>query len=212
MVDVDGVLVRHPDRRGWSTHLERDLGVPLAALQDRFFAEHWNDIVHGRAALRDRLGPVLAEIAPSVPVAVLIDYWFTNDAHLDQRLLAELGAVRREGVEVHLATVQEHERAADLWERLDLRSRCDGLHYSAALGCSKPDAAFYRAVERRTGLAPGSIFFIDDRLQNVEAARACGWAAAVWTGREALHDLLERQGWTHREPRPAAQSPGVGAA
>lgn len=194
-VDVDGVLVAHPEAGGWSANLERDLGVPLAALQNQFFAPHWDDVVHGRAALRDRLESVLAEIAPSVPCADLIDYWFANDAHLDQRLLAELDAFRDEGFEVHLATVQEHERAADLWERLDLKGRCDGLHYSAALGCSKPAPAFYRAVEQQTALAPDAIFFIDDKAANVEAARACGWTAAVWTGKESLRALMRPQGW-----------------
>lgn len=123
------------------------------------------------------------------------DYWFANDAHVDHRLLADLDALRSEGLEVHLATVQEHERAAYLWDRLDFRSRCDGLHYSAALGCSKPAAAFYRAVEQQTALAPDAIFFIDDKAANVEAARACGWTAAVWTGKESLRALMRAQGW-----------------
>lgn len=30
MVDVDGVLVTHPDAGGWSANLENDLGIPLA--------------------------------------------------------------------------------------------------------------------------------------------------------------------------------------
>lgn len=64
MVDVDGVLVMHPDAGGWSANLENDLGIPLALLQDAFFRRHWADVVHGRAALRDRLAIALADIAP----------------------------------------------------------------------------------------------------------------------------------------------------
>ena len=63
MVDVDGVLKVHPDTRGWSANLERDLGVPVADLRMAFFEPHWNDVSHGRAALRDRLAPVLRCIA-----------------------------------------------------------------------------------------------------------------------------------------------------
>lgn len=196
MVDVDGVLVAHPHPAGWSATLERDLGLPVVALQQAFFAPHWNDVVHGRAGLRARLAPVLARIAPAVSCADLVDYWFANDAHLDHRLLADLDTLRARGIEVHLATVQEHERARYLWERLDLASRCDGLHYSAQLGCSKPAPDFFRAVEQRTGLAPDAIFFIDDRAANVEGARACGWTAALWTGGDTLHDLIAAQGWS----------------
>lgn len=74
MVDVDGVLIAHPDERGWSANLERDLGIPVPALQRVFFEQHWDDVVHGRAALRDRLAPALAGISPSVSCAAFIDY------------------------------------------------------------------------------------------------------------------------------------------
>lgn len=196
MVDVDGVLIAHPDERGWSANLERDLGIPVPALQRVFFEQHWDDVVHGRAALRDRLAPALAGISPSVSCAAFIDYWFSNDAHIDHRLLAELQALRCEGIEVHLATVQEHERAAYLWDRLDLRSKSDGLHYAAALGCSKPDPAFYRSVEAAVDLEPEAIFFIDDKVLNVAGARDCGWTAALWTGQRTLRELMDQQRWT----------------
>lgn len=49
----------------------------------------------------------------------------------------------------------------------------------------KPHPAIYRIMERRLGLAPGEILFFDDREDNVEGARACGWNAAVFTGLDA---------------------------
>jgi len=95
MVDVDGVLVTHTDPKGWSSNLEKDLGIPVAALQDIFFGRHWADVVHGRAPLRDRLSLALAEIAPAASPTVLIEYWFEHDAHIDRRLLAELQLLRK---------------------------------------------------------------------------------------------------------------------
>lgn len=190
MLDVDGVVIVHPDPAGWSVHLERDLGVPLALLQQRFFKPHWRDIIHGRAALRERLAPVLAEIAPAVECGTLIDYWFAADAHLNQPLLDETKLLRARGMPIHLATVQEHERARYIWDRLELNLYFDRLHYAADLGAAKPDAAFYRMIQARTGLAPGEIFFVDDRPDNVEAARTLGWHAALWTGADRLIDLL----------------------
>lgn len=191
MVDVDGVLVVHPDEGGWSANLQRDLGIALSSLQRVFFEEHWDDIIHGRAALRERLGPVLREIGPEVSCDALIDYWFSNDAYLDEGLLAELTALREGGIEVHLATVQEHERARFIWEKLDFRRRFDGLHYAADLGFSKPDARFYQAIECRTGFMPQEVFFIDDKVANVDAAKMHGWNAALWTGTISLQSLLQ---------------------
>lgn len=190
MVDVDGVVIVHPDPEGWAAHLERDLDLPKALLQSAFFAPHWQDIILGRAGLRERLVPVLAEIAPGLSADRLVRYWFENDAHLDHGLLAQLAALRAGGIALHLATVQEHERARHIWDELALKQHFDGMHYAAALGWAKPEAQFFRAVEARTSFSPGEIFFIDDKAANVEAARAAGWSAALWDGSRPLASLM----------------------
>lgn len=195
MVDVDGVLITHPHPEGWSAHLELDLGISYPALHERFFRREWDDVVHGRAAIRDRLASALAEIAPAVTPDVMIDYWFSNDAHINHSLLAELQLLRREGFELHLATVQEHERARYLWDNLGLHESFDSIHYSAALGYSKPEHAFYRDVELATQLLPDAIFFIDDKVENVAAAKECGWNAALWTGHETVRKLMRMLKW-----------------
>ena len=192
MVDVDGVVVVHPDPAGWSTNLKRDLGLAIELLQEKFFAPNFHDIVHGRAALRDRLAPVLTEIAPHLSCDQLCAYWFENDSHLDHDLLDQLAAFRARGYALHLATVQEHERAAYLWNDMGLKDRFDAIHYAADLGHAKPADGFYAAIEARTGYAPSDLFFIDDKAANVLAAQARGWKAAVWTGQDRLADLIAR--------------------
>jgi putative hydrolase of the HAD superfamily len=190
MVDVDGVLLVHPDAAGWSGHLEHDLGVSAEHLHRHFFDVHWGDIICGRANLRERLAPVLMNLAPFITCDQLIDYWFSHDAHLNGDLLSELDVLRSRGFKLHLATVQEHERARFLWERLGMQNHFDGLHYAADLGCTKPDLAFFQSIGRRTGLLSNEIFFIDDRIENVEGARQAGWRAAHWTQETNLMDLL----------------------
>ena len=194
MVDVDGVVVVHPDPKGWSANLERDLGLSAARLQEAFFKPHFGDVVHGRADLHERLSPVLAQIAPHLTAETLTTYWFEHDAHLDQDLLAQLAEIRERGVQLHLATVQEHRRADYLWRTMGLCRLFDGMHYAAEVGWAKPAPEFFAAVERRTGFASGELFFIDDRVENVEAARARGWHAATWTGERRLADLMREAG------------------
>ncbi len=48
---------------------------------------------------------------------------------------------------------------------------------SHELSVAKPDPGAYRAVEAGTAIAPESILFFDDRIENVEAARERGWTA-----------------------------------
>lgn len=194
MVDVDGVVVRHPHPLGWSANLEADLGLKLEDLENAFFKPNFGDLVHGRARLHDVLTPALAKIAPHLSAQALVDYWFEHDSHLDHDLLEQLAVVRAGGVQVHLATVQEHERADYLWTKMALKDRFDAIHYAADLGHAKPAPEFYREIEARTGFAPSDIFFIDDKAANVEAAQACGWATAVWTGEDRLADLMAKAG------------------
>lgn len=200
MVDVDGVvIVPRPD--GWAVDIEADLGIPAATLQAHFFAPHWEEVVTGRATLHERLAPVLAQHAPHLTSRAVADYWFAKDAQLDETLLTDLADLRANGVALHLATVQEHERAAHLWDVLRLRDRFDAIHYSAALGCGKPDPAFFTAVEARTGFAPAELTLIDDKPANVEAARAAGWGGVLWDGTRRLADVLrvERNSLAQRQ-------------
>ena len=189
MVDVDGVLIV-PRPGGWASEMERDLGLSRADLDAHFFQPHWNDVVLGRAGLHEQLGPVLARLAPHLTSHQLAAYWFERDAQLDQVLLADLAGLRASGLQVHLATVQEHERAAWLWNELGFRDRFDAMHYAADLGFKKSDPGFYAAVEARTGFAPAELLLLDDTASNVEAAQAAGWLGVHWTGRERLAEVL----------------------
>ena len=192
MLDVDGVLIQARPG-GWTVDMEADLGLSRAALAEHFFAVHWDDVVMGRANLHERLAPVLAQIAPHLTSQKLAAYWFAKDAIVDQQLLEDLADMRASGVALHLATVQEHLRADYLWTILGFRERFDALHYAADLGCGKPDPAFFARVGERTGLAPGEMLLIDDKAENVEAARAAGWGGALWDGTARLAKVLARR-------------------
>ena len=196
MMDVDGVLVcgRPQDGAHLFTDLERDLGIRLETLQQRFFAPHWPDIVTGRKPLQPHLATVLAEIAPDVPAETLIEYWFRNDSRIDNAVLDAMATLRAAGNGVFLATNQEHERAHYLMEDMGLSGHVDGIIYSAAIGHRKPGEAFYEAATRRAGVAAADIVLIDDTEENVLAARAFGWQAVHWRPGMVVTEVLEGLG------------------
>ena len=193
MVDVDGVVVRRPDGGAWHASLEADLGISRADLDRTFFEPHFGDVLLGRADLYERLDAVLPALGP-VSSRELVDYWFAQDATLDERLLTDIDEARADGFEAHLATVQEHHRARYLWETLGLRERFGAMHYAADVGYHKADPGFYDVVQRRTRLEPGLHCLIDDRPQNVEAARAAGWSAFLWQPTSRLAEVLSALG------------------
>ena len=62
---------------------------------------------------------------------------------------------------------------------------------SFVAGCMKPDPAIYAEAERRFGLDPRSTVFIDDREENVRAARSRGWEAIEHTGFHSTVSALQ---------------------
>ena len=57
-----------------------------------------------------------------------------------------------------------------------------GVVLSYLAGVMKPHAGIYVEAERRFGLTPAQTVFIDDRAENVSAARARGWHGIVHSG------------------------------
>jgi putative hydrolase of the HAD superfamily len=66
------------------------------------------------------------------------------------------------------------------------------LVFSAEVALAKPDPAIYARADAAYGTTPDEVVFFDDRVENVEAARAHGWDAHVWAGPEAALDLVAR--------------------
>ncbi len=190
VLDLDGVVVRgHAEGGRWDKHLERDLGIPAAALQEKFFRPHFKKIVLGEADLFDVLEKVWPELDCAASPSSFVDYWFTHDSTLDTDVLAQVDAWRAGGGKAYLATVQEHHRARHVWSILE--SHFDGMFYSAALGARKPEPAFYeRVMAKLPGTAAGDIIFLDDQVPNVEAATALGWSARQFRSADDLRDAL----------------------
>ena len=55
----------------------------------------------------------------------------------------------------------------------------------------KPDPAIYELALARFGLAPGEGIFVDDRLENIESARANGFVGHHFTNADMLRAELE---------------------
>jgi putative hydrolase of the HAD superfamily len=66
------------------------------------------------------------------------------------------------------------------------------LVFSAEVALVKPDPEIYARADATYGTQPGDVVFFDDKLENVEAARAHGWDAHVWAGADAALDILSR--------------------
>jgi putative hydrolase of the HAD superfamily len=192
VLDCDGVVVKgHREGGRWDKHLARDLGIDTGTLQERFFKPHWRSISLGEADMREVLAQVWPELGHTARADAFVEYWFSNDAVLDEDVLAQVDTWRAVGGKAYLGTVQEHHRARYLWDTLGLKRHFDAIHYSAALGAWKPDAAFYERLHAKLPVAaPGEVIFLDDVMKNVDAANAFGWRASHFRSADDLRAAL----------------------
>nr|WP_240973384.1 HAD-IA family hydrolase [Nonomuraea sp. FMUSA5-5] len=105
-----------------------------------------------------------------------------------------------EEVRALLARAQEHvpviivTNAMDTLEehidRLGLTYFADDVVSSARVGVAKPDPRIYEIAAERAGAAPARCLFVDDRLPNVEAARALGMTGIHYRSLQDLAEIL----------------------
>jgi 2-haloacid dehalogenase len=73
-------------------------------------------------------------------------------------------------------------------------------HYiSGEIGLIKPDPAIYAFVEADCAVAPEMLLFVDDRIDNINAATARGWQAHLFEGAEGWAETLVRAGLLTKE-------------
>ena len=68
----------------------------------------------------------------------------------------------------------------------------DGYILSYEVGAMKPKAKIYEALEAMSGRRGAEIFYIDDRLENVQAGAARGWQIVLHETPEATRAALQK--------------------
>ena len=86
-----------------------------------------------------------------------------------------------------------------LRQRFGLESWIDHWFISGDLGLRKPSAEIYRLAADRLGIGPQDIVFVDDRLRNLDAAKAVGFSTVL------LGIRSEGPGHPHRRIRRLAE-------
>jgi len=191
VLDIDGVIIHSaPD---WPAKLQATFGLSADELVSGFFESPlFAQVLQGRLDVHVALHEWLEPQGLADRVQEFVGFWLENDGTVDREVLAMADAWRdRTGGRVFAASNQEHHRAVFLRDHRGLGAHFDEIVYSAALGVCKPDRVFFTNAQARMAVtAARAILFVDDRPANVDAARMCGWRAALYRGRESLARVL----------------------
>lgn len=84
---------------------------------------------------------------------------------------------------------------ADTAPGFDWNHLVEHFFFSAHLGVAKPAAGIYSHVEQALGLDGDSLWFVDDKIVNVDAASARGWHAHLWVDDADTRAWLRTEGF-----------------
>ena len=125
--------------------------------------------------------------------------WSTeNPVMIDWQL-----AIKQRGLLTAILSNMGDAVLASVEREFDWIRRFDLLVWSCQVGVVKPDPAIYRHTLAKLGTRPEEILFIDDKLPNVEAARALNIRTIQFSNVERLREDLIAAGLASELPLPA---------
>ncbi len=192
--DLGGVLLDWDPR-----HLYRKLfGADVAAMDD-FLAHVCSPAWHAQQDLGRATAEACAELAAEHPgQAEMINAWAERNEEMVAGAIdgsvEVLAGLRAGGVTCYALSNMEKESWQRRLQLYDFLSWFDGWFISSFEGVMKPDPQYFRGALARFGLVPGDCLFIDDRAQNIEAARSLGIPAVLFRSPEQLREDLMARG------------------
>lgn len=105
-----------------------------------------------------------------------------------------LRALRARGVPVFALSNFGVENFALSVAQFPFLAEFDRRYISGEIGIAKPKPGIYAALEADCGIAPGRLFFTDDRAENIAAAAARGWRTHQFDGAHRLAQALREHG------------------
>ena len=170
--DLGGVLVRTEDRE------------PRAALGLRFDKSYdeMGKVVFNRSSYRASIGEISAREhwqfvmrslnLPDSEIESFYDQFFGGDV-VDFALIDTIRALRPRYTTALLSNAWDDLRQL-LVEKWKIDDAFDKIFISAEIGIAKPAPEIYEMVLEKLGIAPDESVFVDDFIENIEAARKLG--------------------------------------
>lgn len=189
--DLGGVLLRTEDR-GPRMKLAAKFGLTYEELERLVYDQSSSkQAMRGEKSAEDHKKTVLDNLGqPGGAFKEFGDQFWGGD-RMDHKLVDFIRGLRGSYTTALLSNAWDDLRPllVDYWKISDA---FDHIFISAELGLAKPDPAIYRQVISALDVQPTEVVFVDDFIENVQAAREEGWNAVHFRSREgALAELAE---------------------
>ncbi|WP_263409308.1 HAD family hydrolase [Terriglobus tenax] len=192
LFDYGQVLSRTPDLEQWE-RMKQVLGLDEINFQEGYWQYRH---AYDRGDL-DAV-PYWRQIASDNRIALtetslqqLIDADVAMWAQLNQPMVQWLLRLREAGVKTGLLSNIGDAMAEGLRAKFEWMAGFDYAVYSHEHNLAKPEHAIYRIAAEGLGCAPEAILFLDDKAENIEAARAVGMRGIQYDLKD--HAAFEQQ-------------------
>ena len=199
--DYGIVLTGPPDADAWA-NLLRITGLP----EERFEPLYWADRPAYDEGKLTGIGfwqKLLREAGLPLDLAEELNRWDTRLWTVENPIMVTWQLkLKQSGLLTAILSNIGDDVLASVERTFDWIHRFDVLVWSCQIGAVKPDPAIYRHTLAELGTLPGETLFIDDKLPNVEAARALGIQAIEYSSVERLRADLIAAGLDQSLPLP----------
>ena len=136
----------------------------------------------------------------AVEIEALIEQDVLLWATVDPIMLEWVNRVRASGMKTAILSNMGEDLLAYMRENFGWLDRFHHLTWSCELNLIKPMAAIYEHTLEQLNVQPNEALFLDDRIENVEGARAVGIHSLLFRSAQSLHADLEREGLASQLP------------
>jgi putative hydrolase of the HAD superfamily len=189
--DFGGVLCFHPEE-----HQIRELAMLCGLSRDEFLEQYWalrHAYDRGDFSPQEywsRIGDATGQSYSPDQIEEFrrrdVNFW----VRLDQCMMRWAAQVRAAGIRTAVLSNLPADLGEHLRNDMELVKNFDHHSFSYELRSAKPDAAIYRHAYQGLAVAPEEAVFLDDKIENIEGARAVGlYAIHFQTPAQLIEDL-----------------------
>ena len=191
--DIGGVLL-DVNERGGMDEIVRLTGLAPEWLSSRMAGGNLYALERGEITLRDYHVAAFKDAGtdPHITYDRFEQFW--TGLLLEPTPVADLLPALRKQARVWFLSNSNQVHIDYLWENYPFMALADGVISSHEVGCRKPDREIYQLALGRADIPAEQALFIDDKPENVAAARELGIHAHHYTGLPGLVGCLGEHG------------------
>jgi putative hydrolase of the HAD superfamily len=175
----------------------------LSADSESFHAAYWkfrDDYDRGILSGTNYWHEVAKNLGKTLDASTLTSLIEADTMHWAQPnepMIAWASALQRAGVKTGILSNMGDAMEDGLLENLPWLRNFTNSTYSHRLNLAKPDAAIYRMAAEGLGVLQAAILFIDDREENIAAAKNAGMQAVVYRTYQPFVAEMQQAGYAY---------------